>query len=470
MRVWLSNAALLLLAAAAAVQFCAISRRRLWPTTTALIMVEQATAAFAAAFSRDDTTLMVRPPLLQRGGDSTLLLHLPWRKSMRYSSLWLSLQKTTSSVILITSDNLESTKVPLRDVVGGNYEDDDDDDDDDDASNPVSSFGTREYWDAVYTGHGDFPADEYSWYYGWTELSRWVREYVVTTPQDSRILVPGIGNDPLLVDLIAAGCTHVTAQDYSRHALDRQRDLLQYHFHCQQETEPSDAVADSQARKNNNKQETEPSDAVADSRARKDNNNKQETEPSDAVADSRARKDNNTSSRNNDDEWTVTVSRKGSDTTTATSMARIRLSYSNVKNLPASWKDSFTTILEKGLLDAVYLSSASGSNSGTRTTANMDETSGGGGGGSGDGSYSIRHGPLECAVASLASTLVPGGIFVSVSGVVPDELRRLLFPERNHNNNDDDDDNDTTTTPHSWEWLRDGTNDLQAGCFIFRKL
>jgi SAM-dependent methyltransferase len=332
---------------------------------------------------------------------------------MRYSSLLLSLRQ--SSDFLITSKHLESIpKVPLQGVEGNKK--DAVDDDDDDASNPVSSFGTREYWDAVYAGHGDFPADEYSWYYGWTELQRWVREYVTPPPQNNRILVPGIGNDPMLVDLIAAGYTHITAQDYSRHALDRQRDLLQYHFHCQDE-EPTDAVAESPV----------------------------------------------TTDRNDVDDWNVTVNRKGScDPSSATPMARVRLSYSNVKNLPASWKESFTTILEKGLLDAVYLSSASGSDSGTSTAVSMENVSSNGGGGGGGGSSSTpRHGPLERAVASLASTLVPGGIFISVSGVVPDELRRRLFPDR---------DNQDTSTTLRWEWLRDGTNDLQAGCFVFRKL
>lgn len=86
---------------------------------------------------------------------------------------------------------------------------------------------------------------------------------------------------------------------------------------------------------------------------------------------------------------------------------------SDVKQLPNELEESFDVILEKGLLDAVYLSGA----------GNVDE-----------------------AVASLRGTLKPGGIFISVSGVVPSALRRELFAD--------------------WKWLRDGENDLQAGCFI----
>ena len=43
----------------------------------------------------------------------------------------------------------------------------------------------------------------------------------------------------------------------------------------------------------------------------------------------------------------------------------------------------------------------------------------------------------------------PGGICISCSGVVPEELRRKMFRE--------------------WVWLRDGSEDLRAGCFVFRK-
>ena len=44
---------------------------------------------------------------------------------------------------------------------------------DDDAR---SSFGTKEYWDDLYLGRGDFPADEYSWYFGWESYQQYVRE------------------------------------------------------------------------------------------------------------------------------------------------------------------------------------------------------------------------------------------------------------------------------------------------------
>uniref|UniRef100_A0A7S2Y564 Methyltransferase type 11 domain-containing protein n=1 Tax=Entomoneis paludosa TaxID=265537 RepID=A0A7S2Y564_9STRA len=102
----------------------------------------------------------------------------------------------------------------------------------------------------------------------------------------------------------------------------------------------------------------------------------------------------------------------------------------DVTNLPSEWTESFDVILEKGLLDAVYLS--------------------------GDGN-------VEAAVENLTRALRPGGLVISVSGVVPHELRQSLFP------NVVEQDEEQKENP-SWEWLLDGSNDLKAGCFVLKKL
>jgi Methyltransferase domain len=170
-----------------------------------------------------------------------------------------------------------------------------------------SVFGTREYWDEMYQGRGDFPSDEYSWYYGWDTLKRHVAPYL---HKDDRLLLPGIGNDPMLLDLVQSNYRSITAQDYSVHALQRQKDLLQHYL---------------------------------------------------------------------------------SDEALASAVTMVP---GDVRHLPAEWDGKYDAVVEKGLLDAVYLS--------------------------GDGN-------VELAVASLFRALRSGGIFVSVSGVVPDELRRQLF-------------------------------------------
>ena len=80
-----------------------------------------------------------------------------------------------------------------------------------------------------------------------------------------------------------------------------------------------------------------------------------------------------------------------------------------------SWTNRFRVILEKGTLDAIYLS--------------------------GDGH-------LESTVREFERILQPGGILISVSGVVPEDVRRHVFQD--------------------WNWLEDGSDDLKAGCFVLQ--
>mmetsp|Transcript_8275 Transcript_8275/g.17522 ORF Transcript_8275/g.17522 Transcript_8275/m.17522 type:complete len:240 (-) Transcript_8275:204-923(-) len=201
-------------------------------------------------------------------------------------------------------------------------------DDDDDAR---SQFGTKQYWEDMYAGMGDFPSDEYSWYYGWDSIKP---HFVEATPdKGSKILVPGVGNDSMLLDLYGSGYKDLTAFDYSPNAIERQEELLTY--------------------------------------------------------DTGAARD-------------------------------VKLSVEDARELPRGWTASFDAILEKGALDAVYLS--------------------------GDGN-------VERAATEFGRVLRKGGICVSISGVVPEELRReTLFPKE------------------EWEWLRDGSEDLKAGCFVWKKL
>ena len=208
--------------------------------------------------------------------------------------------------------------------------------DDGEEADAKSQFGTKIYWEQMYEGMGDFPSDEYSWYYGWEGIKPHFLEHIdddTSSKSEISILVPGCGNDPLLLDLYNAGYKQLTAFDYSSGAIDRQRELFEY-------------------------------------------------------------------------------LPMGSD------LNNVELCVHDARTLPQEWEQSFDVIIEKGALDAIYLS--------------------------GDGNF-------EKSVDELARVVRKGGICISVSGVVPEELRREGFGT------------------DEWEWLRDGSDDLKAGCFVLKK-
>jgi len=230
---------------------------------------------------------------------------------------------------------------------------------DDEDANARSQFGTKLYWDTMYDGMGDFDANEYSWYYGFEVIKPYLLDYATTyavgststvdaklsddgQQQQQRkvdkstisILIPGCGNDPLLLDLYNAGYQSLTAFDYSEGAIERQRTLLEY-----------------------------------------------------------------LPAGSNTDNY-------------------IELRVEDARSLPKEWEESYDVIVEKGALDAIYLS--------------------------GDGNF-------EASVREFLRCLKVGGVCMSFSGVVPEEVRREGFDKSN------------------WEWLRDGSDDLKAGCFVLRK-
>ena len=96
----------------------------------------------------------------------------------------------------------------------------------------------------------------------------------------------------------------------------------------------------------------------------------------------------------------------------------VELLVRDARELDDEWTEIFDIIFEKGALDAVFLSGK---------------------------------GNVEKAVAELKRVIKKGGCFMSISGVIPEELRREMF------------------LVEDWEWIRDGSNDLKAGCFVWKR-
>ena len=81
-----------------------------------------------------------------------------------------------------------------------------------------SRFGRQDYWNAFYEEEANF-----TWYAGWDELQPFVQEFVDTT---GKILIPGVGNDAMLVDMYDDGFQELIAMDYAPEGIARCRDLL----------------------------------------------------------------------------------------------------------------------------------------------------------------------------------------------------------------------------------------------------
>lgn len=271
--------------------------------------------------------------------------------------------------------------------IGESYflDDEIEDDDEEEELTPKSQFGTRQYWDQTYIGRGDFPMEEYSWYYGWDDTIKTIwMDYVLPNltppitikgeiantcseekcydPKESKILIPGIGNDSVLLDLYGSGWKKLTAFDYSKHSIERQYDIIST-------TNVEKGVKDGNVNL--------------------------------YVMDATDLKENEIIKKYN-------VMKEKLDI--------------NDQDLDTDWTDEFDIVFEKGALDAIYLS-----------CSEHDER-------------------VQAAVSELSRVLHKGGIFVSVSGVVTEQLRRQMF------------------STEEWEWIRDGSDDLQAGCFVWKKL
>lgn len=83
-----------------------------------------------------------------------------------------------------------------------------------------SKFGRRDYWNDLYKSQ-----DAFSWYTTWNDLEPFWRD--LCPSQAAHILIPGVGNDPMIRDMYDAGYYNLTAFDYAPAGVECAKQLLQ---------------------------------------------------------------------------------------------------------------------------------------------------------------------------------------------------------------------------------------------------
>lgn len=86
-----------------------------------------------------------------------------------------------------------------------------------------SNFGRKDYWNDLYAASAR--NSSFSWYSEWKDLAPLVQELIPF--RNSRILIPGVGNDSLLRDMYDAGYTNLVAFDYAPDGVACAMDLMQ---------------------------------------------------------------------------------------------------------------------------------------------------------------------------------------------------------------------------------------------------
>ena len=338
----------------------------------------------------------------------------------------VSTSTSNASIIHTTAENKNtssSSSIPSYDNYSNRLEEkennsyDDDENDDEEEIEARSEFGTKKYWDDMYQGRGDFPMDEYKWYFGFDKYSKLIDLYatgVATTEpssnehkkknrtnKDVEILIPGIGNDPILLDLLQKGYTQLTATDYSRHAIKRQQDILSYKGYAYNDCSETDDDDD----------------------------------------------DDNDIPLQKKKKWKKKNDNNDGNSRSKQKQPKVMLHQMDARKMPKEWTNKFDIIIEKGVLDAIYLAGdgniEKASKEFGRVLKNPD------GNNNGDDASMMRGGEEE------EEEERGGGILISISGVVPMKLRKEIFDDPKEKN---------------WIWIRDGSNDLEAGLFVLQKL
>jgi SAM-dependent methyltransferase len=254
-----------------------------------------------------------------------------------------------------------------------------------------SNFGRQEYWNEFYESK-----DQFSWYSPWNDIEPFFAELVPlpslslvpsidspstppTPPAPPRVLLPGIGNDSSMVDMYDYGYTHLTAFDYAEEGVECAKKFFGHRL-------------------------------LQNERSR-DNKKQQQQE-------------------NQGEEELLS-----SSSSSLSSLHGVDLSIADARDLHYE-SNSFDAVLEKGTLDAIFLS------------------------GGKDKDKAREH--LNMAVKELSRVVCKDGIVVSITAAAADEVKEAFGLQSSE-----------------WDMVRDGefymtedgfcSNNIDASIFAWRR-
>lgn len=150
-----------------------------------------------------DSFLVVPAPLI-KPAPSILFIPSPSKSSsgVQFQRLYGSTSSSSSSSSDSSKENVKIINEP---------------------TNANSNFGRQTFWNDLYEKQSNF-----SWYATWDDLQPFINEFLrlLARPYESKILVPGVGNDAIVVDMFDDGYPYITAMDYAPEGIERCREML----------------------------------------------------------------------------------------------------------------------------------------------------------------------------------------------------------------------------------------------------